>query len=52
MSGNSTKTAPRGKTQKSQKPYDGFPLFAHASGPWAKKINGKFRYFGYWDQFT
>lgn len=40
--------------KKPQKPYPDFPLFAHASGRWAKKVKKSgdkwgFAYFGPWD---
>jgi len=35
--------------QKPDKPSADFPLFAHARGYWAKKIKGKQKNFGQWD---
>jgi integrase len=34
---------------KPEKPYPAFPLTAHPAGYWCKKIKGKTRYFGKWE---
>jgi hypothetical protein len=38
-----------GQSSKPQKPSPDFPLFAHATGRWAKKVSGQMLYFGRWD---
>lgn len=43
--------SPKKHSSKPERP-DGCPLFAHASGRWAKKIGGRFRYFGKWDDLA
>jgi hypothetical protein len=35
--------------KKPAKPHRDFPLFAHANGQWCKKVKGKHRFFGTWD---
>lgn len=40
---------PKPKPDKPGKPFKEFPLFAHATGQWCRKIHGKFHYFGKWD---
>jgi integrase len=45
----STPPATSGKPAKPEKPSPDYPLFAHATGRWAKKVNGRTVYFGTWD---
>jgi integrase len=44
----STRSHPPDKSKKPVKPYEGYPLFAHNNGLWAKKIRGRLHYFGVW----
>jgi hypothetical protein len=46
---NSTPSVPADKPAKPEKPYEGYPLTAHATRRWCKKIKGKIHYFGVWE---
>lgn len=37
------------KTAGPRKPYPSFPLWAHQNGQWCKKIKGRFRFYGTWE---
>ena len=47
---NSTSPPPGGKSQKPNKPYAQFPLFADAADVWVKEIHGKMHYFEPWGE--
>jgi hypothetical protein len=40
--------AEKRRASKPTKPHRGFPLYAHATGRWAKRIRGRIHYFGPW----
>ena len=44
----SARVPQNGPAGKPAKPYPEFPLYAHASGQWAKRVKGRLVYFGAW----
>jgi integrase len=42
-------STPAARPAKPEKPYPDFPLTAHPTGRWCKKIRGTLHYFGRWD---
>ena len=44
-----TKSTKSRLQNKPRKPYGDFPLYAHNTGRWAKRIRSKIHYFGPWD---
>jgi integrase len=45
----SLQTTGKATSHKPRKPHRDFPLYAHASGRWAKKVRQKLHYFGRWE---
>jgi hypothetical protein len=46
----SVKSTQSHQKSKPKKPYDGFPMYSHRNGLWAKKIRGKTVFFGPWKE--
>ena len=44
----SSKAPEKGKRTTPAKPHATFPLFAHQTGRWAKKVRGRIRFYGRW----
>lgn len=48
----SNKAPEKGKCTVPAKPYPDFPLFAHQTGRWAKKIRKQMRFYGRWGRMS
>ena len=44
-----SKSTTKQRSEKPEKPHPDFPLFAHDTRRWAKKVLGKIHYFGRWE---